>query len=147
METSKNIVVEKLIFVTARLIDLMNRELDFLKNMQPQEIRELQEEKADLARTYERCILEIKADPELLNQCGAPLKTKLKTVTGTFNDVLAENERSLRAVKSVSERLLNVIVGAVAEKQSNAAYSAKGLIGSAAIGPNQSLPFAVDQSL
>ena len=147
MQTSKNSIVEKLIFVTARLIDVMNRELEFLKNMQPQEIRELQVEKEDLARTYERCILQIKANPELLNQCGATLKSRLGEVTGTFNETLAENERSLRAVKSVSERLLNVIVNAVAEKQASASYSANGLIGSGAIGPHQPLPFAVNQSL
>ena len=147
MESTKNAVIEKLIFVTARLIDVMNRELEFLKNMQPQEIRELQTEKEDLARAYERCTLEIKANPELLNQCGATLKNRLEKVTGRFNAALTENERSLRAVKSVSERLLNVIVAAVAEKQSGAAYSSSGMIGSGAMGPNQSLPFAVDQSL
>lgn len=147
MESNQNAAVERLIFVTARLIDVMNRELEFLKSMQPQEIRELQVEKEDLARTYERCIAEIKANPELLNQCGATLKSRLKEVTGTFNATLVENERSLRAVMSVSERLLNVIVNAVAEKQSGAAYSSSGMIGSGAKAPNQSLPFAVNQSL
>ena len=147
MESTKNVVIEKLIFVTARLTDVMNRELDFLKNMQPQEIRELQADKEDLARAYEHCILEIKANPKLLNQCGATLKSKLEKVTGTFNAALTENERSLRAVKSVSERLLNVIVTAIAEKQSGAAYSSNGVIGSGAMGPNQSMPFTVDQSL
>ncbi len=147
MESTKNAVIEKLIFVSARLIDVINRELEFLKNMQPQEIRELQAEKEDLAKAYERCIFEIKANPELLNQCGATLKSRLEKVTGTFNATLTENERSLRAVKSVSERLLSVIVNAVAEKQSGAAYSSSGVIGSGAMGPNQSLPFAVDQSL
>ncbi len=147
MDSTNNAAIEKLISVTARLIDVMNRELEFLKKMQPQEIRELQADKEDLARAYELSILEIKANPELLNQCGAPLKSRLEEVTGTFNATLTENERSLRAVKSVSERLLNVIVNAVAEKQSGAAYSSSGMIGSGAMGPNQSLPFAVDQSL
>ncbi len=147
MDSTKNAAIEKLISVTASLIDIMNRELEFLKNMQPQEIRELQAEKEELARAYERSIFEIKANPELLIQCDAPLKSRLEKVTATFNATLTENERSLRAVKSVSERLLNVIVNAVAEKQAGAAYSSSGMIGSGAMGPNQPLPFAVDQSL
>ena len=147
MESTKNAEIERLIFVTARLIDVMNRELEFLKNMQPQEIRDLQVEKEDLAQAYERCIAGIKANPGLVTQCGATAKRRLEEVTDTFNATLAENERSLRAVKSVSERLLNVIVNAVAEKQSGAAYSPSGVIGSGAQGANQPLPFAVNQSL
>jgi hypothetical protein len=147
MDANKNAEVERLIFVTARLIDVMNRELEFLKSMQPQEIRELQVEKEDLARTYERCISEIKANPELLDQCDPTLKSRLEEVTATFNATLVENERSLRAVMSVSERLLNVIVDAIAEKQSGAAYSSTGIYGNGAKGPSQPLPFAVNQSL
>jgi hypothetical protein len=115
--------VENLLFVTDRLIDLMTKEVEFLKNMQPEDIRELQEDKNDLARAYERYMEEIKAAPEILSQVDDSLKAKLRSATDRFNVAITENERSLRAVKSVSERLLNVIVNAVAEKQSGAAYS------------------------
>ncbi len=97
--------IESLVFVTASLIDLMTREIELLKNMQPQEIRDLQQQKADLARAYEACIDRIKAEPQLLAAAGKPVKRELKELTGKFQAVLVDNERALRAVKSVSERL------------------------------------------
>jgi hypothetical protein len=147
MEQIKNGLIERLISVTAALIDVMNRELEFLNNMQPQEIRDLQAEKEDLARTYENCMMEIKSDPRVLSACEAGVKSHLANVTSSFQATLTENERALRAVKTVSERLLNVIVNAVADKHTGHAYSANGAIGGATLKPAQSLPFAVNQSL
>lgn len=140
--------IESLVFVTASLIDLMTREIELLKNMQPQEIRDLQQQKADLARAYEACIDRIKAEPQLLAAAGKPVKRELKELTGKFQAVLVDNERALRAVKSVSERLLNVIVNAVAEKQNGAAYSATGAIGAGALaGGGRNVSLAVNERL
>lgn len=147
MELKAQGPVENLIFVTERLIEVMTREIEFLKNMQPQEIRDLQAEKTDLAQAYERCMETIKHAPEILSQAAVPSKEKLCAVTDKFNLVLAENERSLRAVKSVSERLLNVIVNAVAEKQAGASYTGSGAIGSDAMAKNQALSLAVNERL
>jgi len=147
MEQTKTGLIERLIFVTTSLIDVMNRELEFLNKMQPQDIRDLQAEKEDLARTYENCMMEIKADPRVLGECEAGIKSRLANVTSAFQATLIENERALRAVKTVSERLLNVIVNAVADKHAGHAYSADGAIGGAALKPAQCLPFAVNQSL
>ena len=147
MEQTNNGLIERMISVTAGLIDVMNRELEFLNKMQPEEIRNLQAEKEDLARTYETCMMEIKSDPRLLRECEAGVKSRLTNVTSAFQATLSENERALRAVKTVSERLLNVIVNAVADKHTGHAYTACGAIGSAALKPAQSLPFAVNQSL
>lgn len=141
--------VESLIFVTASLIDIMAREIELLKNMQPQEIRELQHEKNDLARAYEACMNRIKADPRLLADADRPQKRQLRELTARFRSTLAENERALRAVKSVSERLLTIIVNTVAEKQNGAAYTATGAIGAGALatGGGRTVSLAVNQRL
>ena len=133
MDTAGKSLIENLIFVTARLIDVMTREIEFLKNMQPREIRDLQQDKADLARAYEGCMARLKAQPQLLADADKTLKRQLKELTQKFQSVLVENERALRAVKSVSERILNVIINAVAEKQGGAAYSSTGALGATAL--------------
>jgi fatty acid/phospholipid biosynthesis enzyme len=147
MDQDKNGLIERLISITAALIEVMNRELEFLNNMQPEEIRDLQAEKQDLAKAYEGYMLEIKSNPALLAQCEDSVKHRLEKVTAMFNSTLSENERALRAVKSVSERLLGVIVNAVAEKQAGAAYSSTGAMGASALAAGKPLPFAVNQSL
>lgn len=147
MDTTRNQPVENLIFVTARLTEIMTAEIELLKNMHPDAIRELQGEKAILARAYENLMGEIKAAPELLAGAARPLKRELQELTAKFRIVLGENERALRAVKSVSERLLNVIVNSLAEKQSGAAYSAAGAMGTAAMPSNKAVSLAVDQRL
>ncbi|MDX1486345.1 MAG: hypothetical protein R3229_17885 [Alphaproteobacteria bacterium] len=147
MGANSSNAVEKLIFVTARLIDVMQRELEFLNEMKPEGIRDLQAEKEDLANAYERQMAAIKSNPRLLRECDDEVKARLEVVTDRFAATMTENERSLRAVKSVSERLLNVIINAVAEKQAGVAYSASGTMGSGAIGAGQPLPLAVNESL
>lgn len=147
MDATRNQSIENLIFVTARLIEIMTTEIELLKNMRPDAIRELQKEKANLARTYEDLMGEIKAAPELLAGAARPLKRQLQELTTTFRTVLGENERALRAVKSVSERLLSVIVNSVAEKQSGAAYSASGAMGTSALAANKGVSLALNQRL
>jgi len=148
METASKNPIEMLIFLTASLIDIMTREIELLKNMQPQEIRELQDEKAELARAYETCMQHVKSDPSLLSTATRPVKAQLKELTAKFQTVLVENERALRAVKSVSERLLTVIVNAVSEKQNGTAYTANGALGTAAmVGGKNATAIAVNERL
>lgn len=145
MEPNQTGPVENLIDVSSRLIELMTREIEFLKNMQPQEIRALQHEKSMLANAYERSMAALRADPELLHGAERTIKRELSDLTVRFEAVLAENERALRAVKSVSERLLDAIVNTVAEKQAGAAYSATGAIGAAALGRSQAVSMSVNE--
>lgn len=147
MESNVKSPIETLIFLTSSLIEIMLREIELLKNMQPQEIRELQQEKSDLARAYEACMNRIKAEPQLLTSADKALKRRLKELTARFQSVLADNERALSAVKSVSERLLTVIVNAVAEKHNGAAYSATGALGAAAMAGNRALSLSVNERL
>lgn len=147
MDKATKSPIETLIFLTASLIEIMTREIELLRNMQPQEIRDLQAEKADLARAYETCMTLVRSQPQLLSSASKPLKTQLKDLTAKFQSVLAENERALRAVKSVSERLLTVIVNAVSEKQKGAAYSASGAIGGAVLASNRPVALSVNERL
>lgn len=121
-------LLEETIVVTERLTALLEHEVDLLKSLKPQDIRALQTEKAELASAYERLIRSVRDKATLLAEVDAKLKERLRTVTTRFQTALADNERAIRAVKSVSERLMRVVVAAVAESKSRMpSYSRTGL--------------------
>jgi hypothetical protein len=65
----------------------------------------------------------------VLTSVDAKLKERLRQATLKFQTVLAENERAIRAVKTVSERLMRAVVAAVADRKSSApAYTRAGLV-------------------
>ena len=112
METTTKL--DDMIAITGRLIDLMDKEIEMLRSMRPQEIGALQKDKVSLALAYERHMQELREDPSMLTTAKPRLKAEFKRITGRFQEVLNENESALRAVKSVSEKLLNTIASAVA---------------------------------
>lgn len=121
-------LIEDTVDVTQRLTALLEREVELLKNLKPQDIRALQHDKSELAATYERLIRELREKAPLLAEADAKLKERLRLATQRFQIALAENERSIRAVKSVSERLMRAVVAAVAERKSSTpSYSRAGL--------------------
>lgn len=146
MDTTTHGPVDNLISVTESLIELMATEIELLKAMRPEEVRALQEDKNRFAKVYEDCMATLKARPELLANSGDGIKRHLRDVTARFQDVLFENERALSAVKSVSERLLHVIVGAVSEKEHGAAYSANGAMGAGSFRTGN-VPLSVNERL
>jgi len=70
----------------------------------------------------------------------------LREATVRFQKVMTDNERALRAARSVSERLLKAIVAAVSEKQvSAAAYSSAGVLNNA--GPRRAVAMTLNKQL
>jgi ABC-type transporter Mla subunit MlaD len=121
-------LIEDTVDITQRLTALLEREVELLKNLKPQDIRALQRDKSELAATYERLIRALREKAPLLAEADAKLKDRLRQATQRFQLALAENERSIRAVKTVSERLMRAVVAAVAERKSGTpAYSRAGL--------------------
>lgn len=121
-------LIEDTLDVTHRLTALLEREVELLKNLKPQDIRALQHEKSELASTYERLIRALRDKASLLADADAKLKERLRAATQRFQMALADNERSIRAVKTVTERLMRAVVAAVAERKScTPAYSRAGL--------------------
>lgn len=122
--------LDDLIAITSRLIDLMDKEIEMLRSMRPQNIGALQKDKVNLALAYERHMQELRDDPSMLAAAKPGLKAELKRITSRFQEVLNENESAIKAVKSVSEKLLTAIANAVTEQRGKAAaYSKEGTIG------------------
>ena len=141
--------LDDLIALTNRLIDLMGKEIEMLRSMRPQNIGTLHKDKVHLALVYERHMLELRDDPSLLAAAKPGLKAELKRITGRFQEVLNENESAIRAVKSVSEKLLAAIANAVTEQRGNAAaYSKEGAIGGNGGAPGaKTVPLTLNEQL
>lgn len=134
-------LLEETIVITERLTALLEHEIQLLKSLKPQDIRALQSEKTELATTYERLIRNVRDKASFLADVDPKLKDRLRLTTTHFQTALADNERAIRAVKSVSERLMRVVVAAVAESKSRMpSYSRTGIAsGSAASAKSVSL--------
>lgn len=144
---SAALVLEEILDVTQRLTVLLEREVELLKSLKPQEIRALQKPKTEMSATYERLIRKIRENASPLAKADPKLKERLRQATLRFQIALTDNERSIRAVKTVSERLMRAVVSAVAERKSGTpAYSRAGLAaGSGATA--KSVSFAVNRQL
>lgn len=144
--TGPQTLVTDLLDVTLRLSDLMTRENEVLRSQRPQDIKALQTEKTELASGYEHFMQELRKHPGLLGSAPAAAHDALRDATVRFQKVMTDNERALRAARSVSERLMKAIVAAVSEKQmSAAAYSSAGVLNSA--GPRRAVAMTLNKQL
>ena len=119
--------VAALIGVAARLIDVIEREIETLRRMRPADIQPLQADKAALAAAYEAQVRELAAHPEALAAVAPALRREFAAVARRFNRALAENEHALHAARIANDRLIRAIAEAVAESQARfRGYSATG---------------------
>lgn len=119
-------LLDDLSAITSSLADLMSRENEILRGMNPDDIKGLQQDKAELARGYEERMRAVQKDPAILAAATPTQRATLRELSARFDAALAENERRLRALRFTSERLMKVIVSAATEQHNGAAYSSAG---------------------
>jgi hypothetical protein len=126
--TAPQTLLDDLLTVSNGLADLMSRENEILRSMRPGDIKGLQKDKADLAQRYEQHMLAVQKDPEILESASPATRAKLRQHSIRFDAVLIENERRLRSLRSISERLMKTIVDTFTEQQRATAYSSAGVM-------------------
>ncbi len=116
-----------LIRVASRLIDVMRREIEMLRDMRPSGLNDLHAHKSELADAYEQQVRALAGEPEALAAVAPALRQEFAEVASEFNKVLAENESALHATRFAHERLLKAVVEAVGEQRNSCnVYSASG---------------------
>jgi hypothetical protein len=115
-----------LLETTLRLIDVLESEIDMLRGMNPEEMQALQQDKIVLAAAYESQLKRLRDQPELAQPLSQDLRAELKEATDTFQDVLAANERALRAARTATDGVLQAVVDAANRQDPRASYSPKG---------------------
>ena len=124
--------ISDLVAITSRFITCLEREVELLQAMRPQDIGPLQLDKVAMADAYEAHMRALNAAAESDETVDQALHEELTRKTERFQAVLAENARALKAVKTAHDRVLRAIVDAVEQKRGRpAGYTATGAMAGA----------------
>ena len=139
--------ISGLIAITRRLTDLLTAEIAALRAMRPKDIVPLQEEKAELTYNYESRLQALKQDAIELKKIPPELAAELGHSTQLLRDVIADNQRALKAVREVNEDVINVIADEIARQRNPArTYGERGQPAlNADLARRQSGPLTLDQ--
>ena len=114
---SNPVKVEALIHIASRLISVLEREVDLLKQMKSSDVASLQPEKMQLVVAYEDHVRALAAAPEMLENIAPALQDEFATVAGRFDAAMTENRRALTAAHEAQDRFLKAVVKAAQEKK------------------------------
>ena len=117
-----------LVQTTERLADVLQQETDLLRRMDLKAAAEVQVEKATLAEFYEKSVRELRSG-DGVTVATIPVRDQaaLRRASARLNEASTDNERALRAVRQVNERVLAAIVDAAREQTSAThSYGARG---------------------
>jgi hypothetical protein len=119
--------VTELLAITSRLIGCLQQEMEAIRAMRPEALKEMQVEKIALADTYRAFALALKEPNEENQAISAALRDELVEATERVQAAVAENLRALRAMRDVNERVMRAVVSTLDEKRSNVTgYDARG---------------------
>src|SRR5262249_47860118 len=126
---SKNSRMTELLAITSRLIACMEHEVELLRSLKPQELRQMQSDKLALADAYRAFTLALReplAEGEIVDQA---LCAELVEATEHFQAAVQNNLRALRAMRDVNERVMRAIVHALEEPRAQVTgYSKRGTL-------------------
>ncbi|HVY98738.1 MAG TPA: hypothetical protein VHA35_04510 [Dongiaceae bacterium] len=124
---SKSARVSELLAITSHLIHCMEREIELLRAMRPQDLKAIQSDKIALADTYRAFTMALKEPGEDLGAVSGALRDELIEATERFQAAVQDNLRALRAMRDVNERVMRAIVAALEDKRAAVTgYDARG---------------------
>src|SRR4051812_3362231 len=118
--------VTELLAITSRLIACLQQEVEAIRAMRPESLKQMQVEKIALADTYRAFALALK-EPDENKAISGALKDELVEATERVQAAVGENLRALRAMRDVNERVMRAVVSTLDEKRSSVTgYDARG---------------------
>lgn len=128
--TDTNDRVDQLIALTKRLTDLMTAETEALKARKLDASSQDWEEKERLAHTYRLEMTDLARNADVMITVDSTLRKELFETVRRFQEVLAEHNRALSAMREVTEGLVETIAREVAAETSGPrGYGATGQSG------------------
>jgi septal ring factor EnvC (AmiA/AmiB activator) len=94
--------------------------------MNPEEMQALQQDKIVLAAAYESQLKRLSEQPETAASLSSGLRDELREATDTFQEVLAANERALRAAKTATKGVLKTVVDTANRQDPRHSYDTDG---------------------
>lgn len=143
--SSKGIVGE-LIVVTSRLVDLMGREAEMLKQGRILGVAALQTEKGHLVDAYASTMADLRRQPALYASVVPALREELVEATKRLQRAAGQNAIAIAAARDVNNRLMETVVkAATAEKARPRGYA--DTLRPATLARREAVSIAVDQRL
>jgi len=119
--------VTELLAVTSRLIGCLQQEIQAIRAMRPEKLKQMQVEKTALADTYRAFMLALKERNDDTQAISEALRDELVEATERVQAAVSENLRALRAMRDVNERVMRAVVSTLDEKRSSVTgYDARG---------------------
>src|SRR5689334_20846957 len=111
--------VTELLAITSRLIGCLQQEMEAIRAMRPEALKQMQIEKIALADTYRAFALALKEPTDQNQAISTALKDELVEATERVQAAVTENLRALRAMRDVNERVMRAVVSALDDKRNS----------------------------
>ncbi len=122
--------VNDIIVITSRLIELLEKENDALRNQRTNEVHELLDEKTTLSRVYETRFMGLIEQEGAMDEVDPDLREQLGEIGTTINALIEDNSRLLKVAIEANRRVVELVAEAVRETSPNAGtYGANGTTG------------------
>lgn len=139
---------EGLVELLPRLIDLLTRETQALRAHDFETVSALQEDKARLTRAYEEGLRAIKAEGKQIADEAPEAAARLRALEDDFRRAMTDNLHTVKAARSLNDRILGAVRRALARHQNPAAsYSAQGTTAAPARGGAPALAVSFNQTV
>lgn len=112
---------QKLLKLTARLTELIERETALFEARRPHEAMAIQEEKSRLANLYRRETQLAAKEPSRLANLDATLKSALRSATESFEAAVRRNGEVIATVKTITEGIVQAIAAEAARQKTEKA--------------------------
>lgn len=104
--------VEEALNAVGQFSDFLEKETQALKNSDFKGFEALQDRKIELAQSYQDALLAFEEEIDELPNLPESAKEKLRASHTRFTTVAETNQQALLAATEVSERVVNLIIGA-----------------------------------
>jgi flagellar biosynthesis/type III secretory pathway chaperone len=122
--------LNELVVVLERLQTVMSQETELLRRVKVTESAPFAQEKQRLAEVYSQLHQQMVEDPTPLSILNESQRQGLREILARFKKTTEENERAVKACKTVSERVIQTVIDAVKQKRvEHASYGSNGVIG------------------
>lgn len=119
----------ELIRMTDRLSQLMEQEVELLRDRRANDIQALQSDKESLAAMYRRTITDLHQNPSALAGLDEPRRDRLKHAAARLQGAATGNAIALRSAIEANHQLIETIAGAIREQSNaHAPYMANGRV-------------------
>ncbi|MCP5366053.1 MAG: hypothetical protein H6907_18010 [Hyphomicrobiales bacterium] len=140
--------VNDVILLSGRLINLLTRENDALRQKRSREVSALLEEKNALCRAYESRVRGLMKEPDTLARLDGETRGRMTTFGHKVEALMDENARLLKIAMEANRRILEIAAEAVqAARGAPSVYAANGTLGGRRVAAPAGVPVSFNKTL